>query len=124
MFQTSQCVMSIFDPFASTGSGSCMSSTKLCVPGGTCDQSSLGDTAFAPAAIVYLSGMTPPSSHAAVVMISGGVAGPRPPPRCPPAGGVCGVWATALLRLATSRIDAATAVFVERLGMGAPRQRS
>src|SRR5262245_41529963 len=37
--------------------------------------------------------MTPPSSQAVVVMSSGGVPGPRPPPRCPaPAGGV---WAAA-----------------------------
>ena len=46
MFQISQCVMSIFDPLLSTGSGSCISSTKLCVPDGTCDHSSFGDTAF------------------------------------------------------------------------------
>src|SRR5262245_39229810 len=94
----SQCVMSIFEPFARTGSGSCISSTKLCVPGGACDHFNSGDTALGPAAIVYLSGMTPPSSHADVVMISGGTAGPRPPlaPRWPPpAGGVCGVWASA-----------------------------
>src|SRR5262245_51636113 len=58
IFQMSQCVMSIFEPFARTGSGSCISSTKLCVPGGTCDHFNSGDTALGPAAIVYLSGMT------------------------------------------------------------------
>jgi len=60
---------------------------KLCVPGGTCVQLNAGFGAVAPAACVYLSGITPPSSHAVDVMISGGVAGPRPPaPRpCAPA---------------------------------------
>src|SRR5437868_15457988 len=77
MFHTSQCVMSIFEPLLSTGSGSCISRTKLCVPAGTWDHFNSGDTAAA-AAIVYLSGMTPPSCHAVVVMISGGAAGPRP----------------------------------------------
>src|SRR5712691_3338756 len=92
MFQINQCVMSIFEPLASTGSGSCMSSTKLCVPIGTCDHLSSGDGAVAPAACVYLSGMTPPSSHAVDVMIRGGVAGPRPPPlACPPPPGACAI---------------------------------
>src|SRR5262245_46943001 len=101
MFQINQCVMSIFEPLARTGSGSCISRTKLWVPAGTCDHFSSGDTAALPAAIVYLSGMTPPSSHAVVVMSSGGVAGPRPPPRCPaPAGG--GVWAAAAAADATT----------------------
>src|SRR5262252_7597128 len=100
MFQISQCVMSIFDPLLSTGSGSCISSTKLCVPGGTCDHDSAGDTADGPAACVYLSGITPPSSQAVVVISSGGVAGPRPPPAgCPPGGGVCGACANAVVRL-------------------------
>src|SRR5438045_7630704 len=91
MFQTSQCVMSIFEPFCSTGSGSCNRSTKVCVPIGTCDHLSSGDGEVAPAACVYLSGITPPSSHADEVMISGGACGPRPAPRpCPPpAGGPC-----------------------------------
>src|SRR5262249_56011453 len=95
MFHASQCVMSFFDPLLSTGSGSCMSSTKLCVPGGPCDHFNSGDGAVGPPACVYLSGMTPPSSHAEDVMISGGVAGPRPPPRAcpPPADGVCCVCA-------------------------------
>src|SRR5262245_39309493 len=79
MFQINQCVMSIFEPLANTGSGSCISSTKLCVPGGTCDHWSAGETALGPAACVYLSGMTPPSCQADVVSKSGGVAGPRPP---------------------------------------------
>ena len=44
IFQISQCVTSIFELFAGiAGSGSCMSSTKLCVPGGTCDHFSSGD---------------------------------------------------------------------------------
>src|SRR5258707_9856821 len=94
MFQINQCVMSIFDPLFRTGSGSCISSTNVCVPAGACDHFNSGDTADGPAACVYLSGITPPSSHAAVVMRSGGVAGPRPPPAArpcvPPAGGVCG----------------------------------
>jgi hypothetical protein len=94
MFQINQCVMSIFEPLLRTGSGSCISRTKLCVPAGTCVHFSSGDTAALPAAIVYLSGMTPPSSQAVVVMSSGGVAGPRPPPRCPAAAGG-GVWAAA-----------------------------
>src|SRR5262245_1809306 len=90
MFQISQCVMSIFEPLLSTGSGSCISSTKLWVPGGACDHDSAGETAEGPATCVYLSGITPPSSHAVVVISSGGVAGPRPPPaRCPPGGCVC-----------------------------------
>src|SRR5215470_18346544 len=72
MFHTSQWVMSIFDPLLSTGSGSCMSSTKVCVPGGTCDHLSSGDGAIGPAACVYLSGITPPSSKADVVISSGG----------------------------------------------------
>jgi hypothetical protein len=88
MFHTSQWVMSIFEPLLSTGSGSCISRTKLWVPGGTCDQLSAGETALAPAAWVYLSGMTPPSSQAVVVINSGGTCGPRAPPAraCPPAG--------------------------------------
>ena len=73
MFQITQWVMSIFEPRFSTGSGSCMMSTKLCVPIGTCDHESAGETAIAPAACVYLSGMTPPSSNAVVVISSGGV---------------------------------------------------
>src|SRR4029079_13108482 len=86
MFQISQCVMSIFEPLCSTGSGSCISSTKLGVPGGTCDHLSSGDGAVGPAAWVYLSGITPPSSHAGEGMLSGGTCGPRPPPPlpCPP----------------------------------------
>src|SRR6266550_973265 len=79
MFQTSQWVMSIFEPLLSTGSGSCSSNTKLCVPGGTCDHCSAGDTAAGPAACVYLSGITPPSCQAVDVIKSGGTAGPRPP---------------------------------------------
>src|SRR5215467_13348511 len=92
MFHTSQCVMSIFELFAGNdGSGSFMISTKLCVPGGTCVQLSAGFGAVGPAACVYLSGITPPSSHAVDVMINGGVCGPRPAPRPwpPPAGGPC-----------------------------------
>src|SRR5262249_21368904 len=89
MFQTSQCVISIFEPRLSTGSGSCISSTKLCVPAGTCDHFCGGEGAVGPAACVYLPGITPPSPQAEGVMRGGGVAGPRPPPpaRCPPAGG-------------------------------------
>src|SRR5471030_2531359 len=87
--------MSIFDPLFSTGSGSCMSSTKLCVPEGTCDHLSSGDGDVGPAACVYLSGMTPPSSHAVDVMMRGGVAGPRPPPlACPPPAGGCATAGT------------------------------
>src|SRR5215831_3946805 len=89
MFQTSQCVTSIFELLLSAGSGSCIRRTRLCVPGGTCDHLSSGDGAFGPAACVYLSGMTPPSSQAVLVMISGGVCGPRPRPWPPPAGGPC-----------------------------------
>jgi len=48
MFQINQCVMSIFEPLLSTGSGSCISRTKLCVPAGTCDHFSSGDGAVAP----------------------------------------------------------------------------
>src|SRR4029077_19404867 len=84
MFQMSQWVMSIFEPLLSTGSGSCSSTTKLCVPGGTCDHCSAGDTAAGPAACVYLSGITPPSGQAVDVIKSGGTAGPRPA-----AGGCC-----------------------------------
>src|ERR1051325_3984907 len=73
MFHATQCVMSIFEPLFSTGSGSCMMITKLCVPIGTCDHESAGDGAVGPAACVYLSGMTPPSSNAVVVISSGGV---------------------------------------------------
>src|SRR5882672_6695468 len=92
MFQINQCVMSIFEPLLSTGSGSCMSRTKVCVPGGTCDHLSSGDGDVGPAACVYLSGITPPSSHAVDVMIRGGVAGPRPPPlACPPPPGACAI---------------------------------
>src|SRR5215471_17443057 len=111
MFQTSQCVMSIFEPRLSTGSGSCISRTKLCVPDGTCDHFNSGDGAVGPDACVYLSGMTPPSSHALELMISGGFAGPRPPPAalpCP-AGGVCCVGgALALVTTAVTNTDAAT----------------
>src|SRR5262245_4073268 len=116
MFQINQCVMSIFEPLFSTGSGSCISSAKLCVPGGTCDHESAGDAAFGPAACVYLSGITPPSSHAVVVMMSGGVAGPRPPPArpCPPAGG-CGVCASAEVRLNTMKMAVANRTVVERV---------
>src|SRR5262245_29545914 len=112
--------MSIFDPFASTGSGSCINSTKLCVPGGTCDQSSFGEGAVGPDACVYLSGITPPSSHALVVMINGGLAGPRPPPRCP-AGGVCGGCAYVLARPALTREKVTSTIFGERVGICAPR---
>src|ERR1700687_1433304 len=60
---------------------------------GTCDHLSSGDTAIGPAAIVYLFGMMPPSSQAGVVMINGGVWGPRPlpcpPPPCAPGAGAC-----------------------------------
>src|SRR5262245_15401632 len=82
MFQINQCVMSILEPFWSTGSGSCISSTKLWVPPGTCDHLSSGDGAIGPAACVYLSGTTPPSSNAVVVISSGGGRGgpPAPPP--------------------------------------------
>src|SRR5262249_10910394 len=79
MFQINQCVMSIFEPLFSTGSGSCNSSTKLCVPGGTCDHWSAGETALGPAACVGLFGTTLPSCQAELVIKSGGVAGPRPP---------------------------------------------
>src|SRR5438067_1300417 len=117
MFQNSQCVMSIFEPFWSTGSGSCISNAKLCVPGGTCDHSSFGDTAFAPAAMVYLSGITPPSSHAVVVMINGGVAGPRPPRPCPapPAGGC---WADEVEIAATARTNTVINFFIASLLTG------
>ena len=43
------------------------------VPIGTWDHLSSGDTAIGPAACVYLSGMTPPSSKAVVVISNGGV---------------------------------------------------
>src|SRR5215471_17778972 len=86
MFQISQCVTSILELFISTGSGSCISSTKLCVPIGTCDHLSSGDGDIGPAACVYLSGMTPPSSKAVVVISSGGGRG-GPPGGAPPAGG-------------------------------------
>src|SRR4029077_14575988 len=92
MFQMSQCVTSPFELLAGiAGSGSFMMIAKLCVPGGTCDQLRAGDGAVGPAACVYLSGMTPPSSQAVDVMIIGGVCGPRPGPRpwAPPAGGPC-----------------------------------
>src|SRR5215471_1123292 len=91
IFQTSQWVTSPFELFAGiAGSGSFMISTKLCVPGGTCDQLRAGFGEFWPAAPVYLSGITPPSSQAVDVMINGGVCGPRPAPRpCPPPGGAC-----------------------------------
>src|SRR5205814_9241273 len=56
-------------PLLSTGSGSCKSRTKLCVPVGTCDHFSSGDGAVGPAAWVYLSEMTPPSSQADEVMM-------------------------------------------------------
>src|SRR5437879_4471725 len=60
---------------------------------GTCDHLSSGDTAIGPAAIVNLFGMMPPSSQAVVVMINGGVWGPRPrpcpPPPCAPGAGAC-----------------------------------
>ena len=61
MFQISQCVMSIFEPLLSTGSGSCMSNTKLCVPGGTCDHFSSGETAVGSSGLRELVG-----DHAAV----------------------------------------------------------
>ena len=79
------------------------------MPGGTCDHFNSGDGACAPAAWVYLSGITAPSSQALDVMISGGVAGPRPAPRWPaggaPAGGVCG-------GCANTETDAASAMKV------------
>src|SRR5207237_5618405 len=104
MSQINQWVMSIFEPFCSTGSGSCNSSTKLCVPIGTCDQLSAGLGAVAPPACVYLSGLTPPSSHADEVMSSGGVCGPRPAPRpCPPpGGGPCATSAVLVAMIITS----------------------
>src|SRR3954465_2583111 len=96
MFQISQCVTAPFELLAGiAGSGSFMMIAKLCVPGGTCDQDSAGEGAVGPAACVYLSGITPPSSHADEVMSRGGVCGPRPPPPGPPrpwpppAGGPC-----------------------------------
>ena len=56
-----------------------MSSTKLCVPVRHLRPARVPATArSAPAAWVYLSGITPPSSHAVDVIISGGVCGPRP----------------------------------------------
>src|SRR5260370_11978 len=65
---------------------------------GTWDHLSSGDTAIGPAAIVYLVGMTPPSSQAVVVMINGGVWGPRPPPLpCPPAPCAFGAGACAIV---------------------------
>src|SRR5262249_40618954 len=86
MFHASQCKMSVLELFCRTGSVSCMSRTKLCVPIGTCDHFNSGDTAIGPAFCVYLSGITPPSSKDVVVMRSGGVCGPRAPPRpWPPA---------------------------------------
>src|SRR5215467_4673953 len=87
MFQISQCVMSILEPLLSTGSGSCISSTKLCVPIGTCDHFSSGDGDIGPPACVYLSGITPPSSNAVVVISSGGGRGGGAPP--PGAGCPC-----------------------------------
>src|SRR5215475_5783896 len=108
MFQTSQCVTSIFELLLSAGSGSCISRTKLCVPGGTCDHLSSGDGASGPAACVYLSGMTPPSSQAVVVMRSGGVCGPRPRPCPPPAGGPCARSAA----LVATIIEATNADFI------------
>src|SRR4029077_9709868 len=95
-------------------SGSCISSAKLCVPAGTCDHFSFGDTAAAPAAIVYLSGITPPSSHAVVVMISGGVAGPRPPRPCaaPPAGGC---WAETAAIAVPASTNSVTKFFIVSL---------
>src|SRR5215831_17491182 len=96
IFHASQCVTSPLELLAGmAGSGSFMISTKLCVPGGTCDQLNAGFGEVGPPACVYLSGITPPSSHAVDVMISGGVCGPRPAPPpaprpCPPpAGGPC-----------------------------------
>src|SRR6478752_890333 len=88
MFQISQCVMSILEPLLSTGSGSCISSTKLCVPIGTCDHLSSGDGDIGPPACVYLSGITPPSSKAVVVISSGGGRG-GPPGAAPPGGCPC-----------------------------------
>ena len=57
MFQMSQCVTSPFELLAGiAGSGSCMISAKLCVPGGTCDQLSAGDGAVGPAGLRVLVG--------------------------------------------------------------------
>ena len=72
MFQINQWVTSIFELLLRTGSGSWNSRTKLCVPIGTCDHFSSGETAIGPAFCVYLSGMTPPSSNAVVVINNGG----------------------------------------------------
>src|SRR3954469_14965412 len=81
MFHTSQYVTSRMLRWSAT-SGSCISSTKLCVPIGTCVHLSSGETPICP---TNFAGMTPPSSNDVVVMTSGGAAGPRPPPRpCPP----------------------------------------
>src|SRR5256885_4747490 len=119
MFQISQCVMSIFDPLLSTGSGSCISSTKVCVPGGTCDHFSSGDGAVGPEACVYLSGITPPSCHADEVMISGGVAGPRPPPlACPPPGGAAGGCCAVAVIIKARQITPATSAVSDRRMLG------
>jgi hypothetical protein len=64
---------------------SCISITKLCVPGGTCDQLRAGETAVAPPA--YLGGRIPPSSKAGeFISICGGGAGAV-------GGAAAGVWA-------------------------------
>src|SRR5579871_4873566 len=64
-------------------SGSWNSSTKLCVPGGTFDHSSAGETASGPACCVYLSGITLPSGNDGLVSRIAGGGGPfLPPPGC------------------------------------------
>src|ERR1700733_3137380 len=58
-------------------SGSCKIKAKVTVPGGTCVQSSLGETGFA-SDCVNLFGMTPPSSKSGEVSVSPGPGGGPP----------------------------------------------
>src|ERR1700756_5259940 len=113
MFQMSQCVTAPLALLAGiAGSGSFMMIAKLCVPGGTCVQLSAGlGAGCVAAAPVYLSGITPPSSQAVDVMMSGGVWGAPPARPCPPpAGGPCA--RSARLIAAVNAVVAKTFVFI------------
>src|ERR1700735_444481 len=92
-----QCVMSS-SCLRACASGSCKSSTKLCVPAGGFVHDTGIDVMLANPpgpAQVYFSGIDPPSGYAGVESCSGGPGGgpaglpPPGPPGPPPGGGPC-----------------------------------
>src|SRR4051794_26925028 len=103
MFHTSQCSWSSVVP-ASDTSGSCMSSTKLCVLGGGFVQLSWGETCSA--AWVYFTGISSPSGQPLVVNVIEGGAGAAP------RAGTCGACAAEFAAMAISDMSAIVIIFV------------